>query len=69
MDARLEHLAEQGLARQQGQRGVFARDLLATLRRRQLEETAARLSAETGRTYQLVAEGERIARLYRQRLT
>ncbi|WP_349017069.1 DUF3363 domain-containing protein [Bradyrhizobium sp. Arg237L] len=69
MDARLDHLAEQGLARRQGQRVVFARDLLVTLRRRELEETAARLSAETGLTYQPAAEGDRIAGLYRQRLT
>src|SRR5712672_2047373 len=35
MDARVGHLVEHGLARRQGQRVVFARDLLATLRRRE----------------------------------
>ena len=46
-----------------------ARDLLATLRRRELEETATRLSAEMGLAYQPAAEGDRIAGMYRQRVT
>ena len=37
MDRRVDHLVEEGLARRQGQRVVFARDLLDTLRRRELE--------------------------------
>ena len=68
MEARVDHLAEEGLARRQGQRVVFARDLLATLRRRELEETASKLSAETGLTYQPAAEGERVSGVYRQRV-
>jgi hypothetical protein len=36
MDGRVEHLVGQGLARRQGQRVIFARDLLETLRRRSL---------------------------------
>jgi type IV secretory pathway VirD2 relaxase len=55
MEARVEHLAAEGLAQRQGQRVVFARDLLATLRRRELEDAlggnGARLSARgRGRT-------------------
>ena len=69
MEARVDHLAEEGLARRQGQRIMFARDLLATLRRRDLEDAAAKLSAETGLTHQLSAEGEHIAGVYRQRVT
>jgi len=69
MEARIDHLAEEGLARRQGQRVVFARDLLATLRRRELEETASKLSAETGLAYQPAAEGERVSGVYRQRVT
>ena len=38
MDRRVDHLVEEGLARRQGQRVVFARDLLDTLRRRELDE-------------------------------
>jgi type IV secretory pathway VirD2 relaxase len=43
MEARTEHLVEQGLAKRQGQRVIFARDLLNTLRQRELEATAGRL--------------------------
>jgi type IV secretory pathway VirD2 relaxase len=69
MGARVDHLVEEGLARRQGQRVVFERDLLSTLRRRELEETAAKLAAETGRAYQPAAEGEHVAGIYRQRMT
>ncbi len=37
MNARAEHLVAEGLARRQGQRFIFARDLLDTLRARELE--------------------------------
>ena len=69
MEARIDHLAEQGLAHRQGQRVIFARDLLATLRRRELEDAAARLSAETGVAYQPAADGEHVSGVYRQRVT
>lgn len=69
MDSRVEHLATEGLARRQGQRFVFARDLLATLRARELDETAGRLSAHTGLPRQLAAEGESVAGVYLQRIT
>ena len=41
MDRWIDHLVEQDLARRQGQHVVFARDLLSTLRRRELDVTAA----------------------------
>ena len=69
MEARIDHLAAEGLARRQGQRVVFARDLLSTLRRRELDDAAAKLSAETGLAYQPAAEGERVSGVYRQRVT
>jgi type IV secretory pathway VirD2 relaxase len=69
MDQRVEHLAEAGLARRQGQRLLFARDLLATLRRRELDAVAARLAEETGLAYRPGAQGERVAGVYRQRLS
>ena len=68
MEARVDHLAKEGLARRQGQRVIFARDLLTTLRRRELESAAAKLSAETGLTLQPSAEGEHVAGVYRQRV-
>jgi len=69
MEARIDHLADEGLARRQGRRAVFARDLLATLRRRELEDAAAKLAAETSLAYQPAAEGEHVSGVYRQRVT
>ena len=69
MDARTNHLLEEGLARRQGPRLVFARDLLATLQRRELEDAAAKLSADTGLAYQPTADGERVVGIYRERIT
>ena len=68
MDARVDHLAAEGLARRQGQRVVFARDLLATLRRRELDDAASKLSTETGLAHHSSAEGEHVAGVYRQRV-
>ena len=68
MKARTEHLIREGLAHRRGEHVTFERDLLATLRRRELDETAARLSAETGLPYAQASAGEHVAGLYRQRL-
>jgi hypothetical protein len=69
MKARADHLVNEGLAQRQGQRIVFQRDLLATLRRRDLDETAAKLSAGTGLPRIQTAPGDYVAGVYRQRLT
>lgn len=69
MDRRVEYLIDQGFAQRQGQRVIFARDLLNTLRQRELNEATSRLSAETGLSYRPSAEGEHVAGIYRQRVT
>ena len=69
MDRRIDHLVEEELAWRQGQRVVFARDLLDTLRRRDLAEAVTKLSAETGLAHQPSAEGEHVSGVYRQRVT
>ena len=69
LDRRLEHLAGEGLVRRQGQRVIFARDLLDTLRKRDLITAAAKLSTETGLAYRPSIEGEHVTGVYRQRLT
>ena len=69
MTARAEHLADDGFARRQGQRIVLQRDLLDTLRRRELSAVGARMSAETGLPYLQTATGEQVAGAYRQSLT
>jgi type IV secretory pathway VirD2 relaxase len=67
--ARSEHLAAEGLARRVGLRIIPQRDLLATLRSRDLDAAAARLSAEAGLPYTPAAGGETVAGSCRQRIT
>jgi len=50
-------------------RVVYARDLLATLQRRELDERASKLAEETGLAYQPAVEGEHVSGVYRQRVT
>jgi type IV secretory pathway VirD2 relaxase len=69
MQARAEHLAADGLARRQGLNIVPQRDLLATLRRRELDAVGARLSDEIGMPYAPPAAAELVAGTFRQRLT
>jgi hypothetical protein len=69
MAQRVEHLASEGLARREGKRIVFARDLLHTLRRRELESAGSKLSSETGLQHRLSLEGEHVSGIYRQRVT
>ena len=69
MDRRVDYLIEEGLARRQGQRVIFARDLLDTLRRRDLDGAIAKLSTETGLAYHPSADGEHVSGTYRQRVT
>ncbi len=68
MGKRADHLMSMGLARRQGRIVAFARDLLATLRQRELDAEAAKLAAESGRVHHTPAEGEPVAGIYRRRL-
>jgi type IV secretory pathway VirD2 relaxase len=68
MEHRVDHLASEGLARRQGQRVVFARDLINKLRRRELDAAAAKLGDETGLPHRPAAEGEYVAGTFRQRV-
>jgi type IV secretory pathway VirD2 relaxase len=68
MEQRVDHLVEEGLARRQEQRVIFARDLLDTLRRRELDDAIAKLSAETGLAHHPSGEGDHVAGTYRQRV-
>lgn len=68
-ERRIDHLVEEGLARRQGQRIVFARDLLDTLRRRELDEAISKLSEETGLAYRPSVDGEHVSGIYRQRVS
>lgn len=68
LDRRAERLVAEGLARRQGGRVVFARDLLATLRARELDSAATRLSAATGMRRLKLQEGDPVEGTYRRRL-
>lgn len=68
MEARIDHLVEAGLARRQGQRVIFSRDLLATLRQRELDAVGGKLAATSRTPYRPASAGEHVAGAYRQRL-
>lgn len=68
LDRRSDHLVAEGLATRQGKRVTFARDLLATLRNREIDKAAAKLEAETDLSFRKPAEGDSVAGIYRQRL-
>lgn len=63
---RADFLVEQGLAERQGQRVVLARNLLATLRGRELTAAARELSAQTGMQYRPAVEGQHVSGIYRR---
>jgi type IV secretory pathway VirD2 relaxase len=63
---RADFLTEHGLAEQRGQRVILARNLLATLRGRELAQAAKDIAAETGLEHRPVADGQRVAGIYRR---
>ncbi|EMY8117013.1 MULTISPECIES: relaxase/mobilization nuclease and DUF3363 domain-containing protein [Pseudomonas] len=63
---RADFLAEQGLAERRGQRVILARNLLGTLRNRELAQAAKDIAAEAGLEHRLVADGQRVAGVYRR---
>ncbi|MBV2206704.1 MAG: relaxase/mobilization nuclease and DUF3363 domain-containing protein [Pseudomonas sp.] len=66
LQQRADFLTEQGLAERLGQRLILARNLLATLRGRELARTAQDIAAETGLEHRPVADGQRVAGVYRR---
>ncbi|MBN8552568.1 MAG: DUF3363 domain-containing protein [Caulobacterales bacterium] len=69
LDRRAEYIIEQGLADRNGQRVTFARNLIDTLRARELETLGEKLAAETGQPFNRADSGEYVAGSYRQRFT
>jgi type IV secretory pathway VirD2 relaxase len=63
---RADFLAEQGLAEQRGPRVILARNLLATLRNRELAQAVKDIAAGTGMEHRPVADGQRVAGIYRR---
>ncbi|HRP25902.1 DUF3363 domain-containing protein, partial [Thauera sp.] len=66
MQQRADFLAEQGLAERRGQRVILARNLLGTLRNRELAQSAKDIAADTGLEHRPVADGQRVAGIYRR---
>ena len=69
MRQRAEHLVHEGFAEQQGRRVIFSRNLIETLRRREVGAVADRLAKETGQPFKAAGNGEYVAGTYRQRMT
>ena len=68
LDARAEHLADAGLAQRQGQRIILQRNLLATLRRRELDMVSKVLEAETSLQHRPAKSGEHVSGTYTRQL-
>ena len=68
LERRIGHLEAEGLATRRGGRVSFSRDLLKTLRERDLAAASAKLEAETGLKRQKSGDGETVAGVYRQRV-
>ncbi|NRE31727.1 DUF3363 domain-containing protein [Burkholderia pseudomallei] len=63
---RADFLAEQGLAEHRGHRIVLARNLLATLRGRELAQAAMDIVAETGLEHRPTVDGRQVSGVYQR---
>ncbi|MBU9610618.1 relaxase/mobilization nuclease and DUF3363 domain-containing protein [Burkholderia multivorans] len=63
---RTDFLAEQGFVEHRGPRVFLERNLLATLRGRELAKTAQEIAAETGLEHRPVADGQRVSGIYQR---
>ena len=66
LQKRADFLTEQGLAERRGQRVILARNLLGTQRNRELAQAAKSIAADTGLEHRPVADGQRVAGIYRR---
>lgn len=66
LQQRADFLEEQGLAQRRGQRVLLARNLLATLRDRELTQAAKDIAAETGLEHRPAEDRHRVAGIYRR---
>jgi len=68
LQQRADFLVEEGLAERRGQRVILARNLLATLRNKELAKVAEGITAETSLEYRQPFDGERVSGIYRRSL-
>ena len=69
LDRRIDALAEQGLARRDGDKVTIGRNLIGTLRNRELDAVGRRLASETGLAHLHAGAGEHVTGIYRRRLS
>lgn len=69
LDARADRLIEECLARRAGQRVIFARNLLATLRDREVDAMGQRLASETELPFTKPADGDNVSGIYSRRFS
>lgn len=67
MEKRTDHLVEQGLASRDGGSIRYARNLIATLRQRELETLGRSLAGKSGISFRRSGEGDPVTGTYRQR--
>ncbi len=66
LQQRADFLEQQGLAQRHGHRVILARNLLGTLRNRELMQVAKDIAAETGLEHRPTIDGQRVAGIYRR---
>jgi hypothetical protein len=59
-------LVEQGFAQRRGQRVVLMRDLLASLRARDVEQAARVIETDSGLVYRPITDGQTVSGVYKQ---
>ena len=69
LDRRIDTLAEQGLARRDGDKVTIGRNLIGTLRNQELDLVGRRLASETGLAHLPAETGEHVSGVYRRRLS
>jgi type IV secretory pathway VirD2 relaxase len=69
LDRRIDTLAGQGLARRDGDKVTIGRNLVGTLRDRELDAVGRNLASETGLAHLPAETGDHVSGVYRQRLS
>ena len=68
LQQRADFLVEEGLAEKRGRRVILARNLLATLRNKELAKVAEGITAGTGLEFRQPAAGDQVSGIYRRSL-
>jgi hypothetical protein len=69
LDRRIDSLVVRGLARRDVDKVIFGRNLVGTLRNRELDAVGRRLASETGQAHLPAETGEHVSGVYRRRLS